>query len=370
MHDSNAQKKMLVVIGILLFLLLFWMSFAKIDVVAHAEGKVIPSEFTKIIQNLEGGVINEIHIRQGQRVKAGELLLRLSAIQYSSDLGSIKKQINALTARQARLQSEIKGNGLSFPTHLHQLASEIIQAETVEYELRRDKLTQLRKFVELAEKEYQLILRLNRDGLEPNAEVFRAERALTERRQYLNDFKESTASELNRVTNEIRAKEDSLVSLGDKVNRTDVVSPVDGVVGRVFVTTNGGVIKPGEPIVEIIPMDDELVFEAKLKPSDVAFVYPGMDAKIKITAYDYAVYGSFNGVVRSVSPDAAMNEKGESFYTVRLVSEEKKTTKDGKALIIIPGMMTQIDIVTEKRTFLQYLLKPFEQISTNSFKER
>ena len=370
MQDLQSQKRMLLAIGVLLALLLVWMSFAKIDVVAHAEGKVIPSEFTKIIQNLEGGVINEIHVRQGQRVKTGELLLRLNAIQYSSDLESIKKQIYALTARQARLQSEIKDGALTFPPHLHQVASEVVQAETMEYQLRRDKLVQLRKFVELAEKEYQMVFRLNKEGLEPSAEVIRAERALTERRQIFNDFKESTASELSRVANEIRAKEDSLVSLGDKVNRTDVVSPVDGIVGRVFVTTNGGVVKPGEPIVEVIPLDDELVIEAKLKPSDVAFVYPGMNAKIKITAYDYAVFGSFDGKVRSVSPDAAMNEKGESFYTVRLVSEDKKTTKDGKPLIIIPGMMTQVDIVTEKRTFLQYLLKPFEQISTNSFKER
>ncbi len=370
MNDLENQKRSLIFIGALVGILLIWMSVAKIDVVSHAEGKVIPSEFAKIIQNLEGGVINEINIREGQRVRSGELLLRLNSIQYTSDLESTKKQINALTARYTRLQSELKDKALVFPAYLLKDASEVVQAETVEYQLRRDKLIQLRKFVELAEKEYQIIFKLNREGLEPHAEVIRAERALTERRQVFNDFREATASELSRVSNEIRAKEDSLISLGDKVNRTDVVSPVDGLVGRVFVTTNGGVVKPGEPIAEIVPLDDELVIEAKLRPSDVAFVYPGMPAKIKITAYDYAVYGSFNGKVRSVSPDAAMNEKGESFYTVRLVSEDKKTAHEGKRLAIIPGMTAQVDIVTEQRTFIQYLLKPFDQISTNSFKER
>jgi adhesin transport system membrane fusion protein len=370
MKDLENHKRSLIFIGVLVGILLIWMSIAKIDVVSHAEGKVIPSEFAKIIQNLEGGVINEINIREGQRVRSGELLLRLNSIQYTSDLESIKKQVNALTARYTRLQSELKEKTLIFPANLLKDASEVVQAETVEYQLRRDKLIQLRKFVELAEKEYQIIFKLNREGLEPHAEVIRAERALTERKQVFNDFREATASELSRVSNEIRAKEDSLISLGDKVNRTDVVSPVDGLVGRVFVTTNGGVVKPGEPIAEIVPLEDELVIEAKLRPSDVAFVYPGMPAKIKITAYDYAVYGSFNGKVRSVSPDAAMNEKGESFYTVRLVSEDKKTAHEGKRLAIIPGMTAQVDIVTEQRTFIQYLLKPFDQISTNSFKER
>lgn len=370
MKDLENHKRSLIFIGVLVGILLIWMSIAKIDVVSHAEGKVIPSEFAKIIQNLEGGVINEINIREGQRVRSGELLLRLNSIQYTSDLESIKKQVNALTARYTRLQSELKEKALIFPAHLLKDASEVVQAETVEYQLRRDKLIQLRKFVELAEKEYQIIFKLNREGLEPHAEVIRAERALTERKQVFNDFREATASELSRVSNEIRAKEDSLISLGDKVNRTDVVSPVDGLVGRVFVTTNGGVVKPGEPIAEIVPLEDELVIEAKLRPSDVAFVYPGMPAKIKISAYDYAVYGSFNGKVRSVSPDAAMNEKGESFYTVRLVSEDKKTAHEGKRLAIMPGMTAQVDIVTEQRTFIQYLLKPFDQISTNSFKER
>jgi multidrug efflux pump subunit AcrA (membrane-fusion protein) len=370
MQDFRHEKRMLLAIGILVVLLMLWMGLAKIDVVAHAEGKVIPSEFSKIVQNLEGGVIAEINIRQGQRVQTGELLLRLNSIQYSSDLESTKKQINALIARRARLEAEIKEKPIQFPDNLINGAKDIVQAESLEYQLRREKLNQLRKFVELAEKEYQLIVRLNKEGLEPNAEVIRAERGLTERRQMFNDFKETTASELGRVANEFRAKEDSLISLGDKVNRTDVISPVDGIVGRVFVTTNGGVVKPGEPIAEIIPLDDELVIEAKLKPSDVAFVYPGMLAKIKITAYDYAIYGSFNGKIRSVSPDAVTNEKGESHYIVRVVSEDKKREQDGKPLVIIPGMMTQVDIVTEQRTFLQYLLKPFEQISTNSFKER
>ena len=147
-------------------------------------------------------------------------------------------------------------------------------------------------------------------------------------------------------------------------------SPIKGTVGRVFVTTTGGVVKPGDPMAEIVPTEEGVVIEAKLKPSDVGFIYPGIGAKIKISAYDYAVFGFFDAEVISVSPDATANEKGEFFYTVKLGAPVSSLGSGDKTLPILPGMTAQVDMLTEKRTFLQYVLKPLSRVSDNAFRER
>jgi adhesin transport system membrane fusion protein len=360
----------LTVIAVLLAFLLAWMAFGKMDVVANAEGRVIPSEYVKTLQNLEGGILTEILIKSGDQVRVGQLLFRLNSIQYSSDLESSRKQNSTLKVRATRLLAEINQSTPVFAAQLSLVAPDVIHSELAEYSIRQEKITQLSQFVKFAEKEHAIIQGLAKEGLEPQTELLRTERVLAEKKQLVREQREAALAEYNRISSEIKAKEDVLVSLGDKVRRTDVYSPIDGVIGRVFVTTAGGVVKPGEGLVEIVPLDGPMIIEAKLKPSDVAFVRPGMKAKAKITAYDYSLFGTFEATVRSISPDALTNEKGESFYTVRLSSTEKILDKSGQPLAILPGMVAQVGMVTEKRTFFNYLFKPFTDITNNSFKER
>lgn len=360
----------LVLIAVLTAGLIAWMAFGKMDVVANAEGRVVTSEHVSTLQNLEGGIITEILIKSGDRVKQGELLFRLNSVQYSSDLESSKKQNSTLKVRAIRLMAEINQHPPRFDAELSNLVPEVIKSELAEYAIRQEKILQLSQFVKLAEKEFAMISALTKEGLEPQTELIRSERTLAERKQALREQREAALAEYNRISSEIKVKEDALVSLGDKVRRTDIFSPIDGLVGRVFMTTPGGVVKPGDVLVEIVPQEGPMIIEAKLKPSDVAFVLPGMKAKAKITAYDYALFGTFDATVKSVSPDAISNEKGESFYTVRLTSTEKVLDKLGKPLEILPGMVAQVGIVTEKRTFFNYLFKPFTDITSNSFKER
>ena len=369
-EDTALIKKQIRIIAALIVALFIWMSFSKMDVMAHADGKITPSNFVKTLQNLEGGIITDIHIKVGDKVKAGDLLFRLNSIQYNSDIESTRKQLDSYKVRTIRLIAEVNGKFPTFESDLEKSVPDVIKTEVAEYKIRQEKILQLNQFIALAEKEYQIIKRLTQEGLEPQTELIRSERSLAEKKQALREQKESALAEFNKISNEIRSREDSLTTLTDKMKRTDIISPIDGIVGRVFVTTSGGVLKPGDPLAEIVPIEDELIVEAKLKPSDVAFVRPNMDAKIKITAYDYAVFGSFDAKVKTISPDAILNDKGESFYTVQLISTKKTVDKTGKPLELLPGMMAQVDIITDQRTFLQYLFKPFKDISSTAFKER
>ncbi len=369
-QDPLRYGRHLAVITILMALLLAWMAWSKMDVIANADGRVIPSENVKTLQNLEGGILSEILIKSGDQVHAGQLLFRLNSVQYSSDLESSRKQNSTLKVRATRLLAEINQRPPQFSPELAAVVPEVIQSELAEYSIRQEKIAQLTQFVKLAEKEHAIIQNLTKEGLEPQTELLRSERMLAEKKQQVREQREAALAEYNRISSELKAKEDLLVSLGDKVRRTEVFAPIDGVIGRVFVTTAGGVVKPGDGLVEIVPLDGPMIIEAKLKPSDVAFVRQGMKAKAKITAYDYSLFGTFEATVNSVSPDALTNEKGESFYTVRLSSSEKVLDKSGQPLVILPGMVAQVGIVTEKRTFFNYLFKPFTDITTNSFKER
>ena len=369
-ESLRGLKTRLIFIVLLSLILLIWISIGKIDVVIHASGKIIPSQFVKIVQNLEGGVITSINIRAGQQVQRGQILVQLSAIGHSGELDSIKKRLGALQARKSRLKAEVDGLEPKFSEDLISTFPDLISSELREFDLRRRKQDQLQKLVNFAIEEYDLIRRLRAEGLEPASELIRVERTLTEKQQQLNDFREVVAAEYGRVSNEHRSLEDSVISLKDKVNRSAITAPVDGVAGRVFVTTMGGVVKPGESILEIVPLDDKLVIEARLFPEDVAFVYPNMPAVIKITAYDSSVFGSFKGNVDFISPDVVTNDQGETYYQMRVLSDGKKIDNNGNMLTLMPGMMAQVDLVTKRRTFLQYILKPFESLVDNSFKER
>jgi adhesin transport system membrane fusion protein len=247
----------------------------------------------------------------------------------------------------------------------------------------------------LAQEEQRIIERMVERGLEPRLELVRINRVISDARGRAEgaalqiersrsamtevesrkvalegQFRTEALAELNRSTMELRAAEEALPALSDRLARTEIKAPMKGVVNRVFVSTVGGVVKPGEQIVEVVPADDELIMEALVRPQDIGFVGVGQKARVKVTAYDFALFGSMEGQVRSISPDAVTNEKGETFYNVRVETRTRAMEVLDKQLPIIPGMQVQVDIITGSKTVLQFLSKPLVAMKENAFRER
>lgn len=397
-----------------------WAALAEVDTVTRAEGRVIPSAKLQVIQNLEGGIVAEIAVRQGQAVEAGARLVELSRVQHQAEQQARLQQVLALQARMARLQAQVAGREPAFPAAVRQQAPELLQSEIAAFSSRRaEQQAQLgvldaqieQKQRELQEAEVALksaqhslalgkeerdtVARLVERGLEPRLELVRIERSLGElqgrvdvapvtlqrlraamgemrarREATAGQFRADALAELNRTLAELNALQEAMPALADRVARTEIRSPMKGVVNRVFVNTVGGIVKPGDPIVEIVPADDQLVVEALVQPKDIGFTKLGQTANVKITAFDYAIFGSMHGTVTGISADAVPNEKGEAYYQVRVETRTPVLEAIDKKLSIIPGMQAQVDIVTGKRTVLQYLTKPLVALKENAFRER
>ena len=403
------------------FVLLFaWITFAEVDNVTRAEGRVIPSAKMQVIQNLEGGIVAEILVKQGQSVQAGDRLVGLSALQADGDMKSRYQQVLALEARAARLAALASGQSPKFPKTVSDSAPELMSVEMATYlsktqeqesqvavlsaqleqktrELEESRITLLatRKSLELGREERATVAHLVERGLEPRLELLRIDRSFAEQegradvatvtierlRAAINEmtarkqamtrqFRSDALNELNRTLAELSPLKQAMPALVDKVSRTEIKAPMKGIVNRVFVTTLGGIVKPGDPIVEVVPGDDQLVVEALVNPKDIGFVKLGQAARVKVTAYDYSIFGAMDGVVQSISADAVPNEKGEAFFQVRIETKTKTIEAIDKKLPIIPGMQAQIDIITGKKTILQYLSKPIVAMRENAFRER
>ena len=403
------------------FVVLFiWIAFAKVDTVTRAEGRVIPSAKMQVIQNLEGGIVSAILVKQGQSVRAGDRLVALSALQHDGDMKSRYQQVLSLEARAARLAALASGQSPEFPKSVSDSAPDLMAVETATYlskkleqssqvgvltaqaeqksrELEEAQISLLanRKSLELGREERATVAHLVERGLEPRLELVRIDRAFAEQegrsavatvtierlRSAINEisarkdamvrqFRSEALNELNRTMADLNPLKQSMPALVDKVSRTEIKAPMKGIVNRVFVTTIGGTVRPGDPIVEVVPEDDQLVVEALVLPKDIGFVKLGQPARVKITAYDYSIFGAMDGKVQSISADAVPNEKGEAFFQVRIETKTKAIEAIDKKLPIMPGMQAQIDIITGKKTILQFLSKPIVAMKENAFRER
>lgn len=417
---KRASSYLLYGITAVILSMLIWAYFTQVETVSRSMGKVIPSGKLQVVQNLEGGIIQAIHVQSGQRVEEGQLLVSLSETQFESDLQTRKQQANALAARMVRLKAESEGSPLKFPQSLLENASEYVRTETAAYEGRRiqfkaqvdmlqaqieqktQELQEVRialvtaeKTLVLGKQEHEILSKMVARGLEPKLELIRLERTLADsegraetakasvgkliaaineakarKDSVVGQFRSDAQAESNKSLAEFRSLQESLPALEDKKGRTEIRSPVGGVVNRVLVSTVGGVVKPGEPIVEVVPGDDKLVFEAMVLPSDIGFVKVGQTARIKITAYDYSIFGAMTGEVTRIAADATSNEKGESFYIARIETISPVLESRGSKLSVMPGMQAQVDIVTGYKTIWDYLLKPVVAVRENAFKER
>lgn len=417
---SRASNILLLVIAVVFAALTVWAAVAEVDTVAQAPGKVIPSARVQVLQSLEGGVVQAIQVVQGQAVEAGDVLITLSPMQAGGDFQTRQQQALALGARVARLQAEADGRSPVFDAALRRDGAGYVKVESDAFEGRRaEQAAQLsmmqaqvaqrlkerdeakiailtaQRSLAAAREERAMLEKLVAQGLEPRIELVRIERTISEaegreqsarvtierlqqaivetqsrRDSAQQQFRAQARDELTRSIAELRALEQGMPALEDRVDRTSLKAPVRGVVNRVMVNTVGGVAKPGDVLIELVPADDQLVVEAMVSPRDIGFVQPGQVARVKLTAYDYSIFGAMTGQVTQVGADAITNERGEAFFLVRVKTDHKVVESIDRKLPVISGMQAQVDIVTGSKTVLSFLLKPLIAVRESAFRER
>jgi len=364
--------------AVLVFVL--WAAFAWVDEIVRGQGEMISSSRPQIIQNLEGGILAELSVLEGDIVNRGDVLARLQATQFQSQADDLQNQITALTVRQLRLEAELAGQfdfavpeGLG--AHMQGLLSSeraLLNARQTDYLSRREGA---QRVLDQATKERALLEDLLERNIVALIEVTRARKAHADARIKLDEI--MTQTELDRA----QAYSDTLKELGtlrqtyksaqDQLTRTVLVSPMRGIVNNLSVTTIGGVVRPGEEILQIIPLDEELFVEARVAPKDIAGVRPGQEATIKLSAYDYTIYGSLKGEVRLISADTFKDERkpdGDPHYKVTLGVDTSDLSDRQRSIAIRPGMQAEVELHTGSKTVLQYLLKPLYK-SREAFRE-
>ncbi len=420
---EKSPKKMSIVIKlwlITLFGFILWASFATIDEITRGTGKVIPYGQNQIIQNLEGGIVEAILVHEGQRVKRDQVLLKINNLKTISSSKTNSMTYNELYAKRLRLHAE--ANALPFKgiqtdnkdlAKQIELAKRLYDSDKLEYqakdralmqqieqrkqELReaKAKINSLKKSLSYVTEEISMtepmvkegikskvdFLKLKREanGIQNDIEAARLslprlESAIKEYRnkriEAKQEFINRAKKELNEVTAEMARLKTQQVAFNDQVNRTMVKSPVDGIVQKLFVNTIGGVVKPGADLVEIVPTNKKLYLEIKIKPRDIAFIHPGAEAMVKISAYDFSIHGGLKGKVVDISPDTITDKEGNTFYIIHIETDKNHLGSKEHPLEIIPGMTATVDIVTGKKTVMQYILKPILKSKQYIFTER
>lgn len=420
-RPKAASNLLLWTVLALLVIAFAWAALTEIDRTVRGQGKVIPSSQLQIISNLEGGVVEAILVRTGQVVKLGTPLLRLNPIQSGADLESGQATHDALLLKIARLEAEIAGQEPRFPPAFNPALANQLAAEQLLHRSRIDDLTSLLRASEArvsqaeraiaeaqaaqasrlsareaARTELEMIRPLVREGIEPRLTLVQAENAaaiaandaagaaatlararssLAEARatasQQQQDWKARAADELTVARAELNSRSAALPALTDRVKRTTVRAPLAGRINRVLVTTVGGSVRPGDPLLEMVPSDESLLVEAMVLPKDIASVKLGQKAKVNISAYDSAVYGSLWGRVVSISPDAVVNERtGDSHYLVRIRTDgDAIIDRAGRKLPIGSGMGADVSLIGDKRTVLSYILTPITRLQDEAFHE-
>ena len=408
-RPTRASQFIVWILLVLVVWLIFWASVAELDKIVRADGKVVPSSQIQVIQNLEGGIVEDIFVKSGEIVRKGQTLLKLDNTQFISSFGENKIRLAQLDAKSTRLQAESTQTKYVLPTQFEnneveqiylrefelyqsrqkqlqssdQIIFEQIEQKKSELNAAYSKISQLKRSVNLIRKEVNVMRPLVKQGIASEVDLLKLQREeneilsrrseiensipqlksiineyRTKRVEAQEEFYNQAKQELNEVLSERAQIEKSKIALEDRVLRTDVKSPVDGTIKQFFVNTIGGVVQPGSDIVEIVPLDDALVLETKIAPADIGFLYPGLKAKIKFTAYDFAIYGGLDGSLESLSADTITDEEGNSFYLAKIKTDKNFLGSETKPLALMPGMTANVDIIVGKHTILDYLLKP------------
>ncbi len=406
-----------------------WAYFSEIDELTRGEGTVIPSEKIKTVQSLDGGLISEILIKEGSIVKEGEPLMRIDTTRFEASLEENKQTYYHLLVTKNRLElestinldqpiPEIKyddsilqnakvfamNDRTLFTSRIEELKSTIqtykIQLKQKEEEINElsSKSRQLKISIDLVREESQTMEQLVERKSKSKVDLLKIKKELAQlegdlqniyasipRAKYeieeaknkivekMNTFKAEASNELQKINTEIKKYESKLVAEEDKLDKTVLISPVNGIVKQIYVNTIGGVVKSGMDLIEIVPLSDILLIEAKIDPKDIAFINPNQKAIVKVTAYDFSIYGSLEGKIEEISADSIVdkNDKNQkTYYKVMIKTEKNYLEKDKQKLPIIPGMITSVDIITGKKSILDFLLKPILKTKANALHER
>ncbi len=421
---GGAGTRVVLLVSGLLASFLIWACLAEIEEVTRGDGRVIPSQKTQIVQSAEPGVVKELLVRLGQRVAKGDLLMRIDKSTTAASLGEVEAQSRALTAQIARLELEHEAEGRApyiCPAELRPTWNALCDNEQKLYAARVSNLVsrvkvfkerseqksrelnevaanveRLKESLALADRELKMIKPLADRKIIADTELIRVQRGLSDARGQLNaaletkgrteaalreanlqveeqvlDYKQTAQKELNEKRAQLSIVQQTMQGAAERVRRTDIHSPVDGFVNEVLVTTLGAFVNAGERVVSIVPAEDQLLVEARVRPADIAFIHNGQPAVVKVTAFDFSIFGGLDGLVENVSADTLIDPTTkEPFYTV--IVRTKDSTLQGRAgnLEIIPGMVCNVDIMTGKKTIMQYLLKPIQKARETAFRER
>jgi len=376
-----------------------WAHFAVLDEVKRGNGRVISSRQTQVLQSLEGGLVLEILVREGDIVKQGQVLMRIDDTKFSADLGEVRERRASNAARVARLQAEVIGaEKPAFSEELVKLAPQIVATEQNLFTARVKKVSQdidvlaqqetrLAGSLKLLSREVEITRNLYAQKVVPEIEMLRLERQASEIRGQLAEtqsritniktaFRSQAEEDLAKSRGDLAVLEENIKSAQDRVRRADLKSPVNGIVNKLNVTTVGAVVQPGANLMDIVPLDDSLLVEGRIRPQDIAFIRPGQDAVVKITAYDSSVYGSLKGKVERISADTIADdkpergEKGETFYRVMVRTNKNHLGTTETPLPIIPGMVSTVEVLTGAKSVLDYIVKPARMLRDEALRER
>jgi adhesin transport system membrane fusion protein len=369
------------IIAVVLAIFMVWAHWAEIDQITRAPGVVIASSKTQVIQSMDGGTIQALYVKEGDIVKAGQVLVAFDKTRVEAGFMESQAKMVGLMATVTRLQSEVLGTPLVFPPEL-QPYPQFVKAQTVLHSKRqaaiREEVQSLQGLMELAEKELQMTAPLLKSGDVSFTDVLRLQRQVAELKSQItnknNRYFQDAQAELSKAQEDLAGVQQNLAQRKNQLDLTELRSPLRGVVKNVRITTQGGVVRPGEEVMQIVPLEDDLVVQAKVSPSDIAFLKIGQAATIKIDAYDYTIYGDLDGKLTYVSADTLSEDlrQGEQpYYRVILKADGRRfSARPGESLDIQPGMTASIEIKMGQRSVLSYLLKPVVKTMSESLGER
>lgn len=416
--EQNALKTrtLIYIILIIFACLIAWTAVAPLDEVVNGSGRVVTASGTQVVQSIDGGIVEEILVKESQKVEKGDVMLRIDQTRYSSNYGERQAQTSALAAKIARLEALTRETPFTVDPAIEREIPHIVDHERNLFESARNemqssiktakeqltqrqqelvearaRLGQLSSVLALATRELEATKRLLESGAvstlevirlekdvatargdrnQANAQVTRTVAAIEEASGQVRDtehrFMNAWKNELSAALRERESLMEGNKALADRVSQSDIRAPITGTVKRLLVNTTGAVVMPGGTIAEVVADEDDVAVEAQLAPNDRAFVEPGQRVVLKFTAYEYAIYGGLEGVVEYIGPDTVTDERGNSFYTVRIKPEK---TSFGENKPILPGMVAQVDIITGKKTILTYILKPLFRAKERALRE-
>ena len=361
--------------------LLGWSTVAKIDQVTRAPGQVIAAARTQVIQAPDGGVIKTIDVKEGDSVSKGQVLATLERSRAQAAVDDTAAKVAALRITVTRLEAEVYGHALAFSPDL-QVYKDYVRNQTALYNKRRtaiqEDVASLEKMLGLARQELALNAKLEATGDVSQADILRLRRTVADIEAQIankrNKYFQDSQAELTKAQEELNTQEEQLRDRRQMLEHTELVAPTDGLVKNIFFTTVGGVLRPGETMMELVPTSSDLVVEAKISPADIAYVQVGQPAKVKLDAYDYSIFGAMNGEVSYISPDTLEENTAQGkkpyYRALVLIREAEFKSQNAENIEIRPGMTANIDIKARERTVFSYLTKPVTKTLGQAFGER